>query len=249
LNLAGAELKRIAIARGDWIVDPAAHAPTERLDVRLGAARDLERPLRHDASLQLHLGAAIVGARVALLQGRTVEPGASTLAQLILDRPIGALHGDRFIVRDATRNRTVGGGSVIDPFGKVRGRARPDRLAELDALSSPDADAALSALLERSIAPIDLDRFAQARNLDAAQADQIVRGKQALTVVHGGRVAEGAAATRSSDPIATSWGVATVRWRDLLDRLAASLDALHAPSPIASARPNPTWPARSAPIP
>ena len=231
LNLAGAELKRIAIARGDWIVDPAAHAPTERLDVRLGAARDLERPLRHDSSLQLHHGAAVVGARLALLEGRALEPDASALAQLILDRPIGALHGDRFIVRDATRNRTVGGGSVIDPFGKLRGRARPDRLAELDALGLPDADAALSALLGRSTAPIDLDRFGQARNLDADQADQLVRGKQALTVVHGARVAEGAAAIPSSGPIATTWGVATVRWRGLLDRLAASLDALHAAEP------------------
>ena len=230
LNLAGADLKRTVIARGDWIVDPAAHAPTERLDVRLGAARDLDRPLRHDAQVQLHLGAVTVGARVALLEGRALEAGASGLAQLVLDRPIGALHGDRFIVRDAARNRTVGGGSVIDPFGRVRGRARPERLAALGALALPAPAEALSALVEQSAAAIDIDRFCLARNLDANGADQLVRGKQALTVVHNGRVAEGSTAS-ASGPTATSWGVATIRWRALLDTLVASLDELHDAEP------------------
>ena len=230
LNLAGTELKRTAIARGDWIVDPAAHAPTDRLDVRLGTARDLDRPLRHDALLQLHLGAATVGARVALLERRTLEPGASGLAQLILDRPIGALHGDRFIVRDAARNRTVGGGSVIDPFGRVRGRARPERLAALGALALSAPAEALSSLLEQSVAAIDLDRFCQARNLDASEAADLLHGKQALTVVHAGRVAE-ASTTRPSGPTATSWGVATIRWRALLAALVANIDRLHEAEP------------------
>jgi selenocysteine-specific elongation factor len=230
LNLAGTELKRTAIGRGDWIVDPAAHAPTDRLDVRLGAARDLDRPLRHDALLQLHLGATTVGARVALLERRTLEPGATGLAQLVLERPIGALHGDRFIVRDAARNRTAGGGSVIDPFGPVRGRARPERLAALGALALPTPAEALSALVDQSMAAIDIHRFSQARNLGANEADDLVRGKQALTVVHAGRVATGSAAGPSG-PTATSWAVATIRWRALLDTLGASLDQLHDAEP------------------
>ena len=183
LNLAGVALKGTAIARGDWVVDPAAHAPTDRLDVRLGAARDLDRPLRHDALLQLHLGAATVGARVALLERRPLEPGASGLAQLVLDRPIGALHGDRFIVRDAARNRTAGGGSVIDPFGRVRGRARPERLAELGLLALAAPAEALAALLDQSVAAIDLDRFCHARNLDASEAHRLLQDKRGLTVV------------------------------------------------------------------
>ena len=230
LNLAGAELKRTSIARGDWVVDTDAHAPTDRLDVRLGADRDLERPLRHDALLQLHLGTASVGARVALLERRPLEAGSAALAQLVLDRPIGALHGDRFIVRDAAHHRLAGGGIVIDPFVRARGRARPERLAELGALEEPNAAEALAALLARTLAPIDLDRFGQARNLDTSETDEVLRNIRALTVVRGHRIADG---TASPPPgaAASLWGVATPRWLALRDALVARLDALHAAEP------------------
>jgi selenocysteine-specific elongation factor len=230
LNLAGAELKHGAIARGDWVVDPAAHAPTDRRDVRLGAGRDLERPLRDGARLQLHLGAATVGARIALLDRRALEAGSAALAQLVLDRPIGALHGDLFIVRDAAHHRLAGGGTVIDPFGRPRGRARPERLAELDALALPVAAEALSGLVTQSPAPIDLDRFAQARNLDARATDELLRSTPELTVIRGGRMVDAATApvTDTSAPI---WGVATPRWHALRDALAAQLDMLHAAEP------------------
>ena len=233
LNLAGAYLKRIAIARGDWIVDRGrarAHRAHRRAAQR--SARPSTGRCAHGRQVHLHLGAgdrrrARRAARTAHARGGR----SSALVQLILDRPIGALHGDRFIVRDATPQSHPRRRRGDRPVRPDRGRARPERLAELGALALPEATAALAALLEQSTAPIDLDRFCQARNLDAVEADQLVQDKQALTVVHGARIAEASAATSPSGPIAGSWGVATTRWRGLLDRLAAMLDDLHPAEP------------------
>ena len=46
--------------------------------------------------------------------------------------------GDRFILRDVSARRTIGGGRVIDPHGPARHRARPARLDLLAAMALPD---------------------------------------------------------------------------------------------------------------
>lgn len=136
LNLGG--IGKDEIARGDWIVSPALHAPTARFDVRLNLSPAAPAPLAHWAPVHLHLGAAHVMARVALLEGEKLAPGESMLAQLVCDKPIGALNGDRFILRDAEARHTLGGGTVLDPDAPARKRKTPLRLAELAALETPD---------------------------------------------------------------------------------------------------------------
>lgn len=168
LNLAGVDLRDAGIGRGDWIVAPRAHAPTSRIDVALTVLSDEPRALADGAQLQVHLGAACVGARIALLGQRSIAPGGEGLAQLLLHQPIGALHGDRLILRDASAHRTMGGGHVLDPFGPARGRGRPERLRALDALRSDTAAHALTRLLDLTPEGIDLERFEVAWNMDDA---------------------------------------------------------------------------------
>jgi len=157
LNLAGLEGKA-PIARGDWIVAGALPEPVRRFDARL---RVLEGSLKNWTPVHLHLGAADVLARVALLDD-------AGLVQLVLDRPVGAVRGDRFIVRDPSARRTLGGGTVIDVFPPPRGRARPERLAYLRAMELEDDSAALAALLESAPLGVDMARFAANRNLPPA---------------------------------------------------------------------------------
>lgn len=176
LNLAGAELKRAEPERGDWVLAPAAHAPSDRLDVQLQVLASEARPLNQRAALQLHLGAAAVNARVAALGGAALAPGDEGGAQLVLDRPVSAVFGDRFILRDAAANRTLAGGWVIDPAAPARGRSRPARLAQLAALALPDTEQALAARLTGTADAADgvaLQPFAQARNLSATEAEAL----------------------------------------------------------------------------
>ena len=164
LNLAGVE--KGDVRRGDWLLPAALHAPTRRIDVRLSVLPAEATPLAHWTPLHLHLGAEDVGARVVLLETGAIAPGRDALVQLDLDRPIGALRGDRFIVRDQSAQRTLGGGVVIDAFAPDTRRRRAQRLAALAALEKPTAVEALAASL--SLEPptgLDLVPFGTLWNL------------------------------------------------------------------------------------
>jgi selenocysteine-specific elongation factor len=172
------------VSRGQWLVDPRIALATDRIDVRLTLWRDAARPLRSGAHAQLHLGTQHVNAAIALLDANTLPAGADALAQLVLDAPIGAWHGERFILRDPAANKTVAGGTVLDPFAPARYRRTPQRLAELAALQLPDIAQRVSALLEHAPWGLDLDHVRRAQGvtaLSAASDDQaIAAGTYAL---------------------------------------------------------------------
>ena len=134
LNLSGRGIESGAVARGDWIVDRALHAPSDRIDVRLRVLPGEARALRHWTPVHAHLAAAHSTARVAVLGAGSIAPGDSGRVQVVLDHPLHALAGDRIVLRDQSATRTMGGGTIIDPFSPKRGRARPARLAWLDAI-------------------------------------------------------------------------------------------------------------------
>jgi selenocysteine-specific elongation factor len=187
LNIAGPHISKDAIHRGDWLVAPALRRPTDRLDVRLRLLPDEARPMRHWTPVHLHLGAVHVMARVVLLDAENLAPGQSALAQLVLDRPIGALHGDRLILRDQSARRTIAGGVVLDPWPPTRFRRRPERLALLQALEELQPAPALAALTSLPPHFVDLAAFAQARNLrpEARDAAVAAAGLQALPAADG----------------------------------------------------------------
>ena len=134
LNLAGRDLGPETIGRGDWVVDRALHAPSDRIDVRLRVLPAETRVLRHWTPGHVHLAASHSTARIAVLGAGGIAPGGEGRAQIVLDRPLHALAGDRIVIRDQSATRTMGGGTVIDPFSPKRGRSRPARLAWLDVI-------------------------------------------------------------------------------------------------------------------
>jgi selenocysteine-specific elongation factor len=169
LNLAGVD--KHEVARGDWIVAEPAHAPTQRFDARIRVLAGEAQPLAQWTPLHLHLGAADVLARVVLLEGQPIEPGGAGWVQLELDRPIGALRGDRFILRDQSAQRTVGGGVVADAFAPPTRRRKRERLAVLTALDrGPPAEALVAWLTNEPPEGVNLGRFITQCNLSDEDA-------------------------------------------------------------------------------
>ncbi len=177
LNLTGPRLSKDTIRRGDWVVATELHAPTDRIDVRLKLLAAEPQALKHWSPVHVHLGSAHVMGRVALLEGNTLAPGREALAQLVLDEKIGALAGDRVILRDPSATRTLAGAAVVDPFGPPRNRRTPRRLAELSALVEGD-DTVLGELLALEQGFVDLARFGQARNLRPAEVETLLAEAQ-----------------------------------------------------------------------
>jgi selenocysteine-specific elongation factor len=215
LNLAAAGADRLALERGDWLVAPETHAPTARLDVMLHWLASATRPLPADAMLQLHLGATERTVRVVPLSQRRWEPGQRGAAQLVLDRPVSALHGDRLVLRDTTAQQIVGSATVLDPWAMARGRSRPERLAALDALAEPDPRKAFARLLDALAGGVDWPAFARARQLSpqAWQAWPEAQGLAAVDLMSGLHL------------------LSASRWQALQARAVAALATAHAERP------------------
>ncbi len=182
LNLAGADLKNNPISRGDWIVSTDAPDAVSKVDARLRVLDSEQRPLAHWTPVHVHLGAADVTGRVAVLEGPSIPPGESGLVQLVLERPIGAVRGDGLIVRDQSAQRTIGGGRAIDIFTPARGRAKPARLAHIKAMEQDADDQALAALLDAARNGLNLSRFAANRNLRPDEAAALFERAAVVTV-------------------------------------------------------------------
>ena len=161
LNLAGDRLAVEQINRGDWLLNPELQAPTRRIDIEFTLLPGEARELRHWTPVHIHLGAQDVTGRIALLEGECLAPGGHVHAQLLLNAPAHAVHGDRVVLRDQSAQRTLGGGRVLDPFAPPRNRHRQARLAVLRALSGETLEDILPALLPSAInglEPASLER-------------------------------------------------------------------------------------------
>ena len=214
LNLAGEGVAKDRIDRGDVVLDPRLHAPTDRIDVRIRVLASEPKPIGQWTPIRLHTAACEMGARLVLL-GEPIAPGESGWAQLVLEQPIAAAAGDRFVARDTSARRTIGGGRFLDLRPPTRRRRTPERLAQLAANALSDPAAAASALLAVPTNHLLLDAFARDRALGPDEADALV---SALDL----------ALLTSSDPrIVMTRPAFEGLWREIAERLAA----FHAENP------------------
>ncbi len=210
IALALSGIEKSEVERGQWIVAPGLHAPARRFDAKIRVLSG-QPALKHWTQVHLHLGAEDVPARIALLGAAEIAPGSENRAQISVDRDIGTLAGDRFILRDAAARHTIGGGIVLDIFPPSRKKSSPERLVMLAALANANPATALQLAAEQQSAGVDLATHALNRNLEAGTLKALCQQLK-LKVV-------GATAFAPS------------RWQELEARLLAALAAEHERAP------------------
>ncbi|EBV3600107.1 selenocysteine-specific translation elongation factor, partial [Salmonella enterica subsp. enterica serovar Virchow] len=92
LNLAGDGVTKDAIRRGDVVLAPDLHAPTDRIDATLTLLAEEPKPVTAWFPARLHSNSVEAGVRIVPLAG-DIGSGQSGLVQLVLDRPIAASVG------------------------------------------------------------------------------------------------------------------------------------------------------------
>ncbi len=112
------------LERGHVAVTGTGWAATTQIDAALELLQAARKPVASRTRVRLHLGTAEVLARV--VQTGPIAPGERGLARLVLERPLVARGGDRFVLRSFSPVTTIGGGVVLDPFPP----RRPPRLAQ-----------------------------------------------------------------------------------------------------------------------
>lgn len=181
VNLAGVEKQEIT--RGDVLAAPGAFSPTSRLDVRLRLLPSAPA-LPHGSRVHVHLGAGVTVGRVALVGAGRLGPGDETLAQLRLDRPVVAVHGDRLVIRRYSPVQTVGGGVVLGVSPPGRRRRQAEATLQAVAQSGPEA-LVVAAVATRGRAGLPRHQLAVAAGLESPLADQAL-----ATVIENGFLVE-----------------------------------------------------------
>ena len=218
VNISGAGLKKTEVRRGDWLLAEQSAAGGTRLDVRLRVLPDEKPVSKRGLPVLVHLGAAAIPGRVASIQPEAISADQTGLARVTLDRPVVACWGDRIILRDRSAQRTIAGGKVVDPLAPARGRARPERLAQLAAKEVADPVKSLASSLGQSHAGIQFDWFCRARNLTAPESKSVLQSAAAtLTEREGVRLA-----------------FSSAHWKALCTAVVGALEAYHATSPMNS---------------
>lgn len=111
------------VGRGTWLCGDAQWPATAMLRAEVSLLESADHPLRPREWVRLHIGTADVGARI-VAPGGALQPGERRPARVVLQEPVLARAGDRFVLRYASPPSTIGGGIVVDPLPPGR-RAAP----------------------------------------------------------------------------------------------------------------------------
>src|SRR6266849_3896296 len=166
VNLGGLAVEDLR--RGHVLGAPNTLKSTRALDARLRLIR-AAKPLRHNAEVSFHTGAAESLGRLLLLDRDELEPGDEAWVQVRLQDPVALARGDLFILRLPSPSMTVGGGTVVEPHARRHRRRQPAILQQLEVLAQGTPE---EIVLERLHArePIDVESLVQRTGLAAAEA-------------------------------------------------------------------------------
>ncbi len=112
INLTGVDVD--SVQRGMVLTSGSGLRASHRLDARLKLLSDAPAALEQNGRVDLFTGSSQVQAQLSLLEGNEIEPGDAALVQFRLAEPVAVAPGDRYIVRQASPSRTIGGGVILD---------------------------------------------------------------------------------------------------------------------------------------
>ena len=211
LNLVG--LERGDAERGDAVVVPHAWRPTNRVDAAVRVSptsiAGREHKLTEKGAHLLYVGSAETPVRIKLLGRDEIGPGEEGVAQLYLRDPLPVAPGDRFVLRDAGRVLTFGGGVILDPLPRVAKRTDRARVETLEKLREADPKERLRILVDAE-GELALEEALLRSDASGLPEETIRLGPQI---------------------------VSSLRMRELTEQVAVLLQAHHAEHPLDAAMP------------
>ena len=214
--------ERARIARGEVLAPAGLWTATSVLEARIEPVRSLDRPIMSRGAFKLHAGAAERDARVRLYDARQV-PDDGAFVRITLSEPLVLDVGDRFVLRESGRRRTIAGGVVLDTAPPRRAGPTPTPRLEARAHASR---AELPALLVAERRAVRIDEVRSILGFAPDDVDGAVRlggwsVAQDTFEGIGAAITTRLAAFHAEEPAAVGEDIATVR-RSVADAFAAS---------------------------
>ena len=146
LNLAGCG--RDDVRRGHTAVAPGSMPETGRFDANVEVRPLAGREVRSHDRVRVYVGTQELTGKLVWLDRRpAVEPRQRHYAQIVLDEPAALGRGDRFVIRDETASRTLGGGAVVLAAPPRHRPSKGEVCADLATLESGEPLARIEAYL------------------------------------------------------------------------------------------------------
>jgi selenocysteine-specific elongation factor len=110
-------------------------------------------------------------ARVHLIDSDNLKCGETALAQVHLNQPLIAQIGDKFIIRNSSGDKTIGGGEIIDPYPLHHKRRTEKVIAQIKNISEGGLPEHIVAEVRKSFSPVTLDCVANNLNIPEKDLD------------------------------------------------------------------------------
>ena len=104
------DFDRTLITRGDWLFSQQPPQPTERITLQLTA----EQMLAESQPVHIYHAAAHCVGKLNVLTAKAVSPSQQAYAELILDKPLFLVHGDKLILRSGDNKQLLAGAQVLE---------------------------------------------------------------------------------------------------------------------------------------
>jgi len=176
INLQGVEIKQIE--RGSQIAEIGYLQSLNQMGVTLLLLGSAQKPITQNQRIRIHLGTQEVMARVALADGKTLQPGDDCPALLRLEQPMVAARGDKFIIRSFSPVITIGGGEVMEVLIEEKWKIVKEKLQNL--YESPKSDQLIHLVQEEGAKPITPEKLQYRIGISKEQINAIVEEKEEL---------------------------------------------------------------------
>jgi selenocysteine-specific elongation factor len=176
INLQGVEIKQIE--RGSQIAEIGYLQSLNQMGVTLLLLGSAQKPITQNQRIRIHLGTQEVMARVALADGKTLQPGDDCPALLRLEQPMVAARGDKFIIRSFSPVITIGGGEVMEVLIEEKWKIVKEKLQNL--YESPKSDQLIHLVQEEGANPITPEKLQYRIGISKEQINAIVEEKEEL---------------------------------------------------------------------
>ena len=176
INLQGVEIKQIE--RGSQIAEIGYLQSLNQMGVTLLLLDSAQKPITQNQRIRIHLGTQEVMARVALTDGKSLQPGDDCPALLRLEQPMVAARGDKFIIRSFSPVITIGGGEVMEVLIEEKWKIVKEKLQNL--YESPKSDQLIHLVQEEGAKPITPEKLQYRIGISKEQINAIVEEKEEL---------------------------------------------------------------------
>ncbi len=171
------------INRGDVLTTTDYFNSTKIVDGKLHYLSSNKKPLKNRLQVKYHSGTNAVPAKIIILDKKEILPGEDAFVQLIFDREIFNIHGDKFIIRSFDDKKTLGGGTVLDGSPEKKKRFKDESINYLNLLESGNLQEKLEILIEKyGKFGIDINKLISKLNIKKDVLLNVLKGLDVILV-------------------------------------------------------------------